>query len=62
VAPGVWLPARYQYDFSGRKFLFTFEEHQYFEDSRYRRLGLPKQALEMVQNELAGGKTFNGDP
>lgn len=62
VAPGVWLPARYQYDFSGRKFLFTFEEHQYFENSRYRRLGPPKQALEVVQNELAGGKTFNADP
>jgi hypothetical protein len=62
VAPGVWLPARYQYDFTGRKFLFTFEEHQYFETSRYRRLGPPKQALEFVQNELASGKTFNGDP
>ena len=62
VAPGVWLPARYQYDFSGRKFLFTFEQHQYFEASRYRHLGPPKQALEIVQNELAGGKTFNGDP
>jgi hypothetical protein len=62
VAPGVWLPVRYQYDFSGRKFLFTFEEHRYVEASRYRRLGPPKQALELVQNELASGKLFNGDP
>jgi hypothetical protein len=62
VAPGVWLPTRYQYDFMGRKFLFTFEEHQYIEASRYRHLGPPKQALEFVQNELASGKSFNGDP
>jgi hypothetical protein len=62
VAPGVWLPARYQYDFTGRKFLFTFEEHQYFEASKYRRLGPPKKALEEVQSELADRKTFNADP
>ena len=62
MAPGVWLPTRYQYDFMGRKFLFTFEEHQYIEASRYRRLGPPKQALDFVQNELASGKPSNGDP
>ena len=31
VAPGIWLPTRYQYDFTARKFLFTFEQHQYVE-------------------------------
>src|SRR5271154_6814121 len=31
VAPGIWLPARYQYDFTARKILFTFEQHQYIE-------------------------------
>lgn len=62
VAPGIWLPARYQYDFMGRKFLFTFEQHQYIEASQYRRVGPPKQALAIVQNELASGKSFNGDP
>jgi len=60
--PGVWLPVRYQYDFAGRKFLFTFEEHQYIEVSHYRRIGTPKQALAVVQSELASGKAFTADP
>lgn len=55
VASGIWEPTRYQYDFEGRKFLFTFEEHQIVEASHYRRVGLPKEALIVVQNELASG-------
>ena len=62
VSPGVWLPARYQYDFMGRKFLFTFEEHQYIEASQYRHDGLPKQVLALVESEIASGKVVNGDP
>jgi len=62
VAPGIWLPTRYQYDFTARKFLFTFEQHQYVEASQYRRVGPPKQALAMAQQELAGGKAPYGDP
>jgi len=62
VAPGIWLAVRYQYDFTARKFLFPFEEHQYIEVSRYRRLGPPKQALEIVRNELATGKGASADP
>ncbi len=62
VAPGIWLAVRYQYDFTARRFLFPFEEHQYIEVSRYRRLGPPKQALEIVRNELATGKGANADP
>ncbi len=62
VAPGVWLPTRYQYDFMGRKFLFTFEEHQYIEASQYHRIGTPKEALAMVESEIASGKVANGDP
>lgn len=60
VAPGVWLPSRYQYDFTARKFLFTFEEHQYIEVSQYHRDGPPKQALAIAQNELATGKMAYG--
>jgi hypothetical protein len=56
VAPGIWLPSRYQFDFSGRKFLFTFEEHQYIEAHQYRYDGGPKQALVVAQNDLASGK------
>jgi hypothetical protein len=62
VAPRIWLPTRYQYDFTARKFLFTYEQHQYVEASQYRRLGPPKQALAIVQNELASGKAPYGDP
>jgi len=62
IEPGVWLPTRYQYDFSGRKFLFTFEEHQYIEVSHYRRIGSPQQALAVVQSELSNGKSFSADP
>jgi hypothetical protein len=62
VAPGIWLPTRYQYDFTARKFLFPFEQHQYVEISQYHRDGSPKQALALVRNELATGKFAYGDP
>ena len=62
IAPGVWLPIRYQYDYAGRKFLFTFDQHQVIEVSHYRRIGPPKEALQVVQNELSNGKSFTGDP
>ncbi len=58
VAPGIWEPARYQYDFGGRKFLFSFDEHQIVEASHYRRVGPPKEALVAVQNELASAKAM----
>jgi hypothetical protein len=62
VAPGVWLPTRYQYDYTARKFLFTFEQHQWIEVSRYRRVGPLKEALALVQSELASGKSLTADP
>jgi len=62
VAPGLWFPSRYQYDYTARKFLFTFEQHQYIEASRYRLVGTPKQALAMALSELAGAKSGFRDP
>lgn len=62
VAPGVWLPTRYQYDFTARKFLFTYEEHQFIEISHYRRIGSPVQALALVRGELTNQKPIPGDP
>ena len=62
IAPGIWLPILYQYDFAGRKFLFSFDQHQVIEVSRYHRIGPPKEALQMVQNELSSGKIFSEDP
>src|ERR1700719_698126 len=62
VAPGVWLPTRYQYDYTARKFLFTSEQHQWIEVSHYRRVGAPKEALAIVQSELASGNSLSADP
>jgi len=62
VAPGIWLPTRYQYDFTARKFLFMYEQHQYVEAREYRHIGPPKQALALAKNELASGKPTYGDP
>ncbi len=62
VTPGFWFPTRYQYDYTARKFLFMFEEHQYVEARQYRRVGPPKQALVLAQQELASGKATYGDP
>jgi hypothetical protein len=62
VAPGIWLPTHYQYDYSGRKFLFSFEQHQTIEARRYRRVGKPGEALLLVEDELANKKSFLLDP
>jgi hypothetical protein len=62
VAPNVWLPIRYQYDFAGRKFLFSFQQHQVIEVTRYRRVGPPAGALAIMKAELASGKTFSELP
>jgi hypothetical protein len=62
IAPSIWLPTHYQYDFAGRKFLFSFDQHQVIDVTRYRRIGPPKEALQIVQGELSSGKTFSEDP
>jgi hypothetical protein len=59
MSPGVWLPVRYQFDYSARKFVFMVDEHQYIEVSQYKRDGPPKQALLVAQNDLASGKMFS---
>jgi hypothetical protein len=62
VSPGIWLPERYQFDFTGREFLFSVEKHESIEASHYRYIGAPKEALSVAQAELAGGKPAAGDP
>ena len=53
AAPGIWLPtALYDYEIEGRKFLFAFAVHERTEITRYRRVGPPLQALEIMRNEL----------
>ena len=62
VRPGIWLPTLYQFNFSGRKFLFSFEEHESIDVSRYRYMGSAKDAMAEAQSELASGKPLAGDP
>jgi hypothetical protein len=52
IEPGVWLPSQYTYNVDGRKFLFAFGIHERTEIVRYRRVGPPSQAIEVVRNEL----------
>jgi hypothetical protein len=52
VAPGIWLPTLYNYEVDGRKFLFAFGVHERAEITRYRRIGPPPQAEEILRNEL----------
>ncbi len=51
VAPGVWLPAHATYNFEGRKFLFGMALHEQVDDSDYRRVGPPQEALLLVRRE-----------
>lgn len=62
VAPGVWLPTRYQYDLEGRKLFFGFTVHETTEVSRYRYVGTPKDALVLVRSELTTGQGLPADP
>lgn len=62
IAPGIWLPSHYEYDFAGRKFLFPFAQHETIDVSHYRRVGPPPEALAEVQSELANGEGPAGDP
>jgi hypothetical protein len=52
VAPGIWLPTLYDYEVDGRKFVFAFGVHERTEITRYRRVGPPPQAVEIMRNEL----------
>jgi hypothetical protein len=52
VAPGIWLPTLYNYEVDGRKFVFAFGVHERTEITRYRRVGPPPQAVEIMRNEL----------
>ena len=53
VAPGLWMPRSTRYDVRGRKFIFSSEEWRAGEAGDYRRVGLPREALRMVREELS---------
>ena len=51
VASGVWMPARYAYDFDGRKFLFGLSIHERMEYTDYIRIGPPEEAIAVIRKE-----------
>jgi hypothetical protein len=54
VAPGVWMPTHYSYDFDGRKFLFSLNMHERMDYNDYLRLGPPEEALVVIRREHPG--------
>jgi hypothetical protein len=52
MSPGVWLPSYQQYDFDGRKFVVPFSIHERTFYTQYRRVGPPREAVEVVRGEL----------
>jgi hypothetical protein len=53
VASGIWLPSLYEYNLTGRKFVFGSEFHEHIEASRYQRIGPPSEALARIRRELS---------
>ncbi len=62
MAPGVWLPSYQQYDFDGRKFVVPFSIHERTFYTHYRRVGPPKEAVEVVRGELSKLGENRADP
>jgi hypothetical protein len=62
VAPDLWEPTLYQYDISGRKFLFSFAIHEATSSSHYLQFGTPDQALAEARDDLAHCCTTVKDP
>lgn len=60
--PGIWLPTFEQYDFDGRKFLLPFSIHERTLYEKYRRVGPPGEALQLVRSELNKGEVDRADP
>lgn len=52
AAPGIWFPTLYDYNFEGRKFLFTMGVHVRTTLKQYRRVGPPAEALGVIRAEL----------
>jgi hypothetical protein len=62
VAPGLWLPTFTQYDFDGRRFFSSVAIHNRTFYSQYRRVGPPKEALEIIRSELGKSSATTADP
>lgn len=53
IAPGLWMPRSTRYEVRGRKFLFSAEQWRAGEAGDYRRIGPPREALQLVRGELS---------
>ena len=62
LTPGVWLPTYQQYDFDGRKFLVPFYIHERSFYTNYHRVGPPREAVNVVRDELNKLKGNRADP
>lgn len=51
IEPNLWMPARYAYDFDGRKFLFSLSIHERMEYTEYFRVGPPEEAVAVIRRE-----------
>jgi len=51
VAPDVWMPTHYSYNFDGRKFLFSLTIHQRMDYTDYVRVGPPEEAIAVIRRE-----------
>ena len=51
VAPNVWMPAHYSYDFDGRKFLFSLSVHEQMDYMEFTRVGPPEEAIAVIRRE-----------
>jgi hypothetical protein len=62
AAPGIWEPTLYQYEISGRKFLFSFALHDVTLSTHYTFLGAPEKALAEARSKLAHCCDISTDP
>jgi len=53
IAPGVWEPTFEQYDFDGRKYFMSFSIHERTFYTDYKRVGPPRESLQLVRAELS---------
>jgi quinol monooxygenase YgiN len=51
IAPSVWMPAHYSYDFDGRKFLFSLSVHEQMDYTDFMRVGPPEEAIAVIRRE-----------
>jgi len=53
ISPGVWEPTFEQYDFDGRKFVYSFSIHERTFYSSYKFVGPPKESVSVIRAELS---------